>query len=228
VQTKTIKSPSTTNPSRPVMPKLTILLRPLPVRPRLSLVRYVWLPFVVACGGAPFGFVAATPTDAGPEAALLNEDAAPDGELDVAHDIRLGVGHQDGVGVDAADGANSIDMGVVEASNDATPDAALDVAPDAAPDAPPEAAPIEACSPITPFVFACGTNRASVSAPSQYCVDSNAGVTFQGQPAPMPPECTCDYTCRCLLAYVPQPCQGRTFNGCSDAIGAVGVGVGCR
>jgi hypothetical protein len=188
----------------------TILLRLLPIL------------LLVGCGGAAFSFAEPTP-DAGFDATPTAPDAPfSDYVADAAPEAnapdRFTVGRPD-----AGREAEAPDVGV-----DAPPEAATEVAPEASPaesgpvDAPHEA---DVCVVPAPFVFACGTNRASISAPSQYCVDINAGTSYQGMAGAMPPECTCSYTCACLLAHVTTPCQGRNYSGCSDT---GGVAVGCQ
>jgi hypothetical protein len=187
------------------------------------MIKRTTLLFLVGCGGAPFTMIGPPPDaefDAGPIPPMdaPGVGAAPDAD----RSDRFTVGKPD-AGREAEVGAPDVEP-EAEAGADADV-GVVDAGPPPA-DAPHETKPpLDSCAAPAPFTFGCGTNQATVYAPGQYCVDTNAGTSYQGTPMPMPTQCTCDYSCRCLLAFTVLPCQGRTYNGCTDA---GGVAIGCQ
>jgi hypothetical protein len=75
-----------------------------------------------------------------------------------------------------------------------------------------------ACEPVPSATFGCGP-PILVNLPSQYCVLNISPDTAQA--LPMPPSCSCNYTCECLQASGATLCpSGETFTSCS--IGTTG------
>jgi len=168
---------------------------------------YLLLLLAATACGAPFTGALAEAGDAAP---------APDSGLD-----RIDPHHAEG--------------GHVESGRDAVdpPDAGHDTAPppdaghdapspppvDAGHDAPPPP-PADVCAPPVPNTSSfCG----GITTPASYCIVYAGGTIYQ---APTPPSCALcatSYDCACILAALPNPCDGHgTLNateGCSPGGG---------
>lgn len=162
---------------------------------------------VFSCGGAPFTLI---PADPHPEASpfdspLWSPEADP---LEAEASFRL---PRPEAGLDAP---HEAEASTIEAS-------------EASPIEAEAGQPQEACVPIPPSAFSCGTDRVALLAPTDFCVDEALPMTAPGHAVPTPTPCRCDYNCRCILAVDPNPCAvyGQTVLRCLDN-GAPGMKPG--